>query len=139
MISFKTIIYFILKIRGRGNGILSKIYGKFANHNLADPIPIGDLHSNDHKKILVEIEVVQKKKINVFVNVFYISLNLSNNFYYITPAPKITETITCTATVTVPQNSVLIVNHATSCYYGYNLDLLSLCEWIMITRPVWGL
>jgi len=46
-----------LQLRGQGAGIVSKLFGKLESHDLSAPIPLGDLFSNDKKRILVEIEL----------------------------------------------------------------------------------
>jgi len=54
-----------LTLRGRGDGIVSKVFGKYANHDLSKPISIGDLRNNDKKRIIVELELSCKASTDI--------------------------------------------------------------------------
>jgi hypothetical protein len=44
---------------------VSKLFGKYAHHDLSKPIAIGDLRSNDRKRILFELELSSKASTDI--------------------------------------------------------------------------
>merc|ERR1712137_995012 len=98
-----------LLLRGRGPGIISKLFGKYQKHELDLPISLGDLYANDTKNILFEVEVASNSDTDLNVEVCHCSLSYDKIDHSETPQP-IKEKVECSVSLTFTRDEEKVKN-----------------------------
>jgi len=98
-----------LLLRGKGNGIVSKLFGKFADCDVAKPILLGDLYANDRKAILVALEVACNSETDDKQVICSCSLSFDKVDHSTTPQP-INETVVCEVSLTFTRDENTVNN-----------------------------
>jgi len=99
-----------LLLRGKGDGIINKVYGKFSECDLSLPIILGDLYGNDRKKLLLDIEVSSKTPNNDKQIICEATLKYNKINNNTTSSEDIISTISCPISIILTDNEDLIRN-----------------------------